>query len=127
MANEELSGLEELFGYTLISVSFGTGFYSLLFQGEKDNKMSIYEVGTGDCICESINILEDVLEKVSVLLWPFLTKTLIGAKVHESENFRAMELLFDNNQSFLIWQDASANDNLLEVRNPDSKEWYVLL
>tara|TARA_R110001592_G_scaffold342560_1_gene632506 strand:+ start:35 stop:235 length:201 start_codon:yes stop_codon:yes gene_type:complete len=62
-----------------------------------------------------------------ILLWGFLGETIQVTKIVEKENFRAIEFIFSNRKSFIVWQESDAIDNLVIVTNPNSKEWFVEL
>jgi hypothetical protein len=120
-------GIEQLNGFQLEAVHFGTAFYNLVFDGEKDGKATTLHVGTNYYISKSVDHLEDLSENISVLLWGFLGKTIEVTKIVEKENFRAIEFIFSNRKSFIVWQESDAIDNLVIVTNPNSKEWFVEL
>tara|TARA_R110001592_G_scaffold103938_1_gene292542 strand:- start:19 stop:360 length:342 start_codon:yes stop_codon:yes gene_type:complete len=61
-------GIEQLNGFQLEAVHFGTAFYNLVFDGEKDGKATTFHVGTNYYISKSIDHLEDLSENISVLL-----------------------------------------------------------
>ena len=120
-------GVEELKGFQLEVVHFGISFYNLVFNGEQHGNVTTLHVGTNYYISKSVDNLEDLGGNISVFLWGFLGKTIEDTNIVESEKFRAIEFVFSDKESFIVWQESDAIDNLLIVRNPHSKDWCVEL
>jgi len=120
-------GIEQLKGFQLEAVNFGIAFYTLDFQGDLNNEPRSFHVGTNYNLSSSLGKLEDAGDEVSKLLWSFLGQTLNTTTISETEEYIAMTFLFENKESFVIWQEKGAVDNLIIVRDPYSDEWFSVL
>ena len=120
-------GIEQLKGFQLEGVRFSISSYALDFQGFQNQVPKTYHVGTNYYLSPSKTKLIDASERISETLWPILGETLIDTAINENEKFTYIEFLFENNESFVVWQESTAEDNLLIVRNPHSDEWFTVL
>lgn len=112
-----------LFGLELDGCRFSKGSYTLDFSGKIENKSRGFQVCTSYNL-SPISKREDVCERVSSFLWPFLE--LRVAEVTENKEASEVVFVFESGERFVIWADDEI-DNLMIVKDVDTGKWFPVL
>ena len=111
--------------FTIISIlSPDLGSYTLEFHGVIEGESKAYLVSTSYYLSASATKLVDACANNSQILWNFLGSTLNKIKLEETNTHLLAIFIFNNDESFVIWQEMNAMDNLLLVTDQHTKEWF---
>ncbi|MEM7430439.1 MAG: hypothetical protein AAF351_00740 [Pseudomonadota bacterium] len=119
---------DSLVGLNLERLELTSGSVDFAFEGERDGKLASLKAGTAFEVCCSTDALfqRDIANDSAELasLYDCLGRQVVG--IHFSGDGRHLSINLSDECAILVWSAESPTDNLLIIRDLNSKEWGVI-